>query len=257
MKRLHQHPDIGRLAAFTLIEMIGVLAIMSILASVLVPNVLRSMDRAAVRAEAETLKALGDQVRQYAKIHGVPPTLGTWNTDLGTLADLAAVDILTNRRGNQRRYVLDAGSPSPRLMIISSMRNGLAVPAITTAVQFQTAWQTADHAVPAGWGTWTAISGSGEQLLIERVNLQGLYLSNPALVTITFNTTEATAAGRYSFRPPGATADSGPYAIVPSRTFAPGTILTLYSNGTANYTYAVGTVARTFDLKGSTWIPQP
>ncbi len=82
-------------------------------------------------------------------------------------------------------------------------------------------------------------------------------MDRPALVTITFNTAEATAAGRYSFRPPGATADSGPYAIVPTRTFAPGTILTLYSNGTANYTYAVGTVARTFDLKGSTWIPQP
>ena len=256
MKRTHSQPVLGRSAAFTLIEMIGVLAIMSILASVLVPNVLRSMDRAAVRAEAETLKALGEQVRQYAKINGVPPALGTWNTDLGTLADLAAVDILTNRRGNQRRYVLDAGSPSPRLMIISSMRNGLQIPAISAA-QFQNVWQTADHAVPAGWGTWTVVSGSGEQLLIERVNLQGLYLSNPALVTITFNTAEATAAGRYSFRPPGATADSGPYAIVPTRSFAPGTILTLYSNGTANYTYAVGTVARTFDLKGSTWIPQP
>ena len=243
-------------AAFSLIEMIGVLAIMAIMASVLVPNVLRSMDRAAVRAEAETLKALGEQVRQYAKINGAPPALGTWHTDLGTLADIAAVDIFTNRRGNQRRYVLDAGSPSPRLMIISSMRNGLQIPAITAA-QFQTVWHTADHTVPAGWAAWTAVAGSGEQLLIERVNLQGIYLSNPALVTLTFNTTEATAAGRYSFRPPGATADSGPYPIVPSRTFAPGTILTLYSNGTPNYTYAVGTVARTFDLKGSSWIPQP
>ncbi|OQA41779.1 MAG: hypothetical protein BWY52_02458 [Chloroflexi bacterium ADurb.Bin325] len=256
MKRSHSHPDLGRSAAFTLIEMIGVLAIMAILASVLVPNVLRSMDRAAVRAEAETLKALGEQVRQYAKINGAPPTQGTWDTDLGTLADIASVDIRTNRRGNQRRYVLAAGSPSPRLMIISSMRNGLAIPTISAA-QFQTVWQTADRAVPAGWAAWTAVAGSGEQLLIERVNLQGIYLSNPALVTITFNTTAATAVGRYSFRPPGATADSGPYAIVPSQTFAPGTILTLYSNGTANYTYAVGTVARTFDLSGANWIPQP
>ena len=111
--------------------------------------------------------------------------------------------------------------------------------------------------MPPGWTTWNAAAGSSEQLLIERVNLQSLYQTEPSLVTLTFNTSEATAAGRYSFRPPGATADSGPYAIVPSRTFAPGTILTLYSNGTANYTYAVGTVARTFDLKGSSWIPQP
>jgi len=256
MKRTYNQPHLRPAAAFTLIEMIGVLAIMAIMASVLVPNVLRSIDRAAVRAEGETLKALADQVRLYAKTNGAPPPLATWQTDLGTLADLAPVDILTNRRGVQRRYVLDAGTPSPRLMIISSMRTGLAIPAITTG-QFATVWQTADNAVPTGWTAWTAVAGSGEQLLIERVNLQGIYLSNPAQVTITLNTSEATAVGRYSFRAPGATVESGPYAVVPTRSFAPGTILTLYCNGTPNYSYAVGTVARTFDLKGANWIPQP
>lgn len=256
MKRAAPLSHVRPAAAFTLIEMIGVLAIMAILASVLVPNVLRSLDRAAVDAEAKTLAALGDQVKLYAKINGAPPQLATWQTDLGTLADLAVVDILTNRRGNQRRYILDTGNPSPRLMIISSMRAGLAIPAITAA-QFQTVWQTADKAVPPGWATWAAVANSGEQLLIERVNLQGTYQSYPPTVTITFNTTEATAAGTYSFRVPGAAVDSGPFAIVPSRTFTPGTILTLYSNGVSNYTYAVGSVPRTFDLKTANWIPQP
>ena len=142
-------------------------------------------------------------------------------------------------------------------MILSSLRSGLAIPRISTALQFQRAWEAAERTVPVGWTTWNAAAGSAEQLLIERVNLESLYKTDPALVTLTFNTTEATATSSYSFRLPGATTDSGPYAIVPSRTFAPGTILTLYSNGTPNYTYAVGTVARTFDLKGSSWTPQP
>jgi type II secretory pathway pseudopilin PulG len=257
MKRAAPLFPVRPVAAFTLIEMIGVLAIMAIMASVLVPNVLRSMDRAAVDAEAKTLAALGEQVKLYAKINGAPPALATWQGDLATLADLAAVDIVTNRRGIARSYVLDTSAvPSPRIMIVSSMRGGLPIPPITAA-QFQTVWQTADKAVPAGWTTWTAVSGSGEQLLIERVNLLAVYQTNPATIAITFNTTEATAVGTYSFWAPGAPTDSARFGIPPSRTFAPGTILTLYSNGAVNYTYAVGTVMRTFDLKGANWIPQP
>ena len=257
MKRASSSPFPHAASAFTLIEMIGVLAIMAIVASVLVPNVLRTMDRAAIDAEGKTLDALAEQVKLYAKINGAPPALATWQTDLATLADLAAVDIVTNRRGMARVYILDtSANPVPRLMIVSSMRGGLPIPTITAA-QFQTVWQTADKAVPAGWPTWTAVSGSGEQLLIERVNLRPVYQANPAAVTITFNTAEATVAGTYSFRAPGATLDSGPFAVVPSRSFTPGTVLTLYSNGLPSYTYAVGTVFRTFDLKGAIWIPQP
>ena len=52
---------------FTLIEMIGVLAIMAILAAVITPNALRTLDRAAIRAEADTLHNLGDQVKNFLK----------------------------------------------------------------------------------------------------------------------------------------------------------------------------------------------
>ena len=500
MKRLHQHPDIGRSAAFTLIEMIGVLAIMAIMASVLVPNVLRSMDRAAVRAEAETLKALGEQTKQYLRANGIAPTAANWTTTIGTFADIAPIDIATNKRAMARVYLLEptiAPATAQRAMILSTMRVGLALPTaanIGTAAQFNSLWQTANNAVPStaswgGWSAWTAVINSGEYLLIERINLQPtdnaallaeaeiltalgeqtklyrsangklpgtgvsywyddlgtysnvapaeiaknkrgitrswivdrwstpaqlrvmilssmstslptptastltqfdtiwdntsidrhllierinlqptddaellaeaeiltalgeqtkLYRSSKGMlpgaggtnwyddlgaysdlspaeiaknkrgitrswivdpgaplaqqrvmilssmgaslptgtfdtiwnttggydrhlliervnlravcqttVTITFNTTAAKAVGRYSFRAPGATVDSGPFAVVPTRTFAPGTILTLYSNGVSNYTYAVGTVARTFDLIGTNWTPQP
>ena len=246
-------------AAFTLIEMIGVLAIMAIMASVLVPNALRSMDRAAVRAEADTLKALGEQVKQYTRIHGAPPAVGTWQTDLADLADLAAVDILTNRRGMARNYVLDlAATPAPRLMIISSMRVGLAIPANPSA-QFQSIWQTADKTVPVGWAAWTAVDGSAEQLLIERVNLQPIYQTE--LVNVTLNN-RGTAIVRCSYILPSQPTVPVWQNVPVSPPGAPlllklpaGVRVDLYNTAVQiNYAYVARDPGLTFEFDGTNWI---
>jgi type II secretory pathway pseudopilin PulG len=262
MKRhASQHPDLDRSAAFTLIEMIGVLAIMAIMASVLVPNVLRSMDRAAVRAEAETLKALGEQVRLYTRIYGAPPASGTWQTDLASRADLAAVDILTNRRGMARNYVLDTTTaPVPRLMIISSMRGGLVIPAISAA-QFQSIWQTADKTVPAGWAAWAAVAGSAEQLLIERVNLQPIYQTE--LVNVTFNNRGAVPV-RCSYILPSQPAVTVTQTVPVSPPGLPlplklpaGVRVDLYDTaGKLNYAYVARDPGQAFEFNGTNWIPK-
>ena len=78
-----------RVAAFTLIEMIGVMAIMAILgAAVIVPNGLRVMDRAAVSAEQQTLANLGKQSVKFLGDIGSPPAVATWATDIATYSDL-------------------------------------------------------------------------------------------------------------------------------------------------------------------------
>ena len=77
MKNTRLHPP-SPAAGFTLIEMIGVLAIMGILAGVLVPNALRAIENAAVAAEVKTLHGLGDQVRTYLRTQGTPPPVATW-----------------------------------------------------------------------------------------------------------------------------------------------------------------------------------
>jgi len=205
MKRTHNHPDLGRSAAFTLIEMIGVLAIMAIMASVLVPNVLRSMDRAAVRAEAETLKALGEQVKAYLCTNSMLPVSvwpdlsnlrqRSWCSDVATVADLSTGDIAVNRRNNLRVILFDPREvPAQRIILISSMHSGPALPDSRYApsnTQFDQIWDTQDGQVPPvsswnGWARWQVLDGSNDMwlrhyLLIERIDLRPLFGSHVAI----------------------------------------------------------------------------
>ena len=57
------YPDRG----FTLIELIGMCVIMTILAGVIAPNAMKSIERAAIRAEDQTLTNLGGQVELYLR----------------------------------------------------------------------------------------------------------------------------------------------------------------------------------------------
>jgi len=178
-----------RQQGFTLIEMIGVLAIMAILAAVITPNALRTLDRAAVRAEAETLHNLGEQAKLFLKAKGWAPGLNpiaanrlSWDQDLATFADISPAEILTNKRQMARSYIYEPTASPRRVLIISSMRTGLALPLaanINAVPLFDNIWDTADGAVPpagtswAGWTAWrnTLNGTAGDYLVIERVNL--------------------------------------------------------------------------------------
>lgn len=191
-------------AAFTLIEMIGVLAIMAILASVIVPNVVRTMNRAAIDAEAKTLEALGEQVKLYVTergtlpdptppVTGIPATaqdianLETWNSwcrDLGQFADLSIFDLAVTRRATRRVYLPDPAAPpdrAPRVIILSSMvaDAGFQLPRradVSTAALFQALWDTPTDAIPTvNWADrprWAAMFEGGRHFLIERVDLR-------------------------------------------------------------------------------------
>ena len=231
-------------AGFSLIELIGVLAIMAILASVIAPNTLRSLDRAAVNAESRTLDNLGEQVKLCLRANGTAPTAANWTTTVGSFADISPADIATNRRRINRVYITDpATNPTQRVLILSSMRAGLNLPTaanINTAVRFQDIWQTVDGALPtsaswSGWTAWAAVTNSTDYLLIERVNL------------VLANGTVQTAVNL----PAGST------AILTNR--RPRDRLNLYraaSGATLDYSYVVNIAGRTFDFNGTSWIPQ-
>lgn len=206
-------------AGFSLIEMIGVLAIMAILATIMVPNVLRSLERAAVRAEVETARNLGEQAKLYLRDFGFPPnsaasnpptTVTSWNSQIATYASLSALDIFTNKRQMQRVYVTEPATfPAlpQRALIISSMRTGVApqtaayIGANMTRFNDVWNWNTAAFPTvpPTGWGVWN--NGNIEFLVIERINFSQVYRTDLASYTVILQNLSSTPTLRtVSFR---------------------------------------------------------
>ena len=97
--------------AFTLIEMIGVLAIIAILAAVIAPNVIKQMQSASQDAEEQTLSHLADGFVNYVLENRIIPQsgegTGTWATNIATQMDLPTNKIFQNELGNSRRYWFD------------------------------------------------------------------------------------------------------------------------------------------------------
>jgi prepilin-type N-terminal cleavage/methylation domain-containing protein len=261
----------ARSRGFTLIEMIGVLAIMAIIASVVAPNALRSLDRAAVTAECTSLGNLGDSVKYYLRDNGVAPTAANWTVTLGSYANLSPADLATNTRGMARVYIADPASvPAQRVLILSSMRGGLALPAaaaISTAANFQLVWQTANNSVPpvaswAGWAAWNAVANSGNYLVIERVNLISVYDTDLQSLTLTLNNRGAAAASYNLVLANGTVlgvVNVAPGANVIILNQTPREMINLYRSAggvTLNYSYVLSTTGKTFDFNGVDWIPQ-
>jgi len=282
MKRAAPLSHVSPAAAFTLIEMIGVLAIMAILASVLVPNVLRSLDRAAVDAEAKTLAALGDQVKEYLRVNGAAPSSiwpnlanlaqQSWCSDLAKFSDLPTRDIAVNQRNNMRVIIFEPGAvPAKRIILISSMHAGPALPDSTytpNAVQFQQLWDTQGGQVPPtsswnGWINWQVLDGNNQMwlrhyLLIERIDLRPIYrpidirLWNQGTTTATYWT--RSTIGRHPI---------GKDEIL-TVSLKPADVLYLSpdASGTNPTPYTVqmqtqGQLAPCYVFDGANWIPQP
>lgn len=164
--------------------MIGVLAIMSILAAVIIPNVLKSIDAAAVKAEIQTTQNLAEALKSYWRTNGtipttaIPPATINWGTQLAGAAGLSPHEVVTTQWGSMRTYVVDpASGSSPRIMIISSMRTGLAVPtqiSLNNAARFADVWDTSDGVIPSGasatlWTSWSTVTAPF--LIVQRVKL--------------------------------------------------------------------------------------
>jgi prepilin-type N-terminal cleavage/methylation domain-containing protein len=266
-------PGGGR-AGFSLIEMIGVMAIMAILATILVPNALKRIELAAIDAERSSIKALGEQTKLHFRSRGYLPGLKptapapAWNIDLSSFGSLSPADVLTNRRSNSRSFLYDtASTPFPRVLILSSMRAGLTVPANATPTQFDAFWNAADNSVPGGLAAalfaanW---AGQGDYLLIERVNLKSQLPINR--IVLSANTSVPTTVTYVVLHPNGQNTPGSLTTVTANvtRTMSPdlmvrdGDIVVLRKpDGTDDYRYVVTGQNANFlytDLKG--WLPQ-
>ena len=175
---------------FTLIEMIGVLSILAVLASVAAPSFIKRIDRAALTREVADLATIKDSllldVRQTKSI----PSAGTWVTAVARKSTLPPVGITTTPRGLTRSVMLDTSGwlgtvtlpyvqdtpgvatrpASARMMILSTIARP-ALPSLS-ASDFATIWSTANGVKPSALSSW---GGKGEDLCIERVDLSSLF----------------------------------------------------------------------------------
>jgi len=188
--------------AFTMLEMIGVMAVLLILALALSPILIKQIDRMAGDKEYGQLKAFADAFRQgVVKTKTIPNETG-WDSMIATNLGVQIDQVRVNERSVPRVFLIDpafqvgsttglhppfaqdlngSGNPpvSPRLMMVSSISVYLPVSLVSGLglssgpYAFNNIWDSSEGTVPAGW-TWT---GKGDDLKIQRLNLSDLFYS--------------------------------------------------------------------------------
>ncbi len=188
---------------FSLIEIIGVLAVIMIMAAAIAPALLKQLDKAAQDTEGAALQQIANGLQSYVQDHRRIPGPATFFQDIGGELGWLASDVSTNARRNPRYYLVDpalrlgtntalpyvqtmAGSPNPtnaRVMVVTSLGGPLPTAISTpslTATDFANLWNSTDGSTPAGW----TYGGSFADIKIQRINLTPLFVwltlnSNP------------------------------------------------------------------------------
>jgi len=97
-------------AGFTLVEMIGVLAIIALLAGMLIPRIMEAIRSARVSSTAVSINTLRAAVAQYMTKHNTLGTAGTENYDSILVGDGDLEKAFEARIGTSSDVVLTAGS---------------------------------------------------------------------------------------------------------------------------------------------------
>lgn len=146
-------------AGFTMIEMIGVLAVLSIMVALITPNLIDQLDRAAQDLEEASLKTIGQGVESYLRANEAwPANLAALSPDFVPFGN---TQLSTNDRGYTRYFFAHPDSSSfsngtglaqsaladMRFLLISNV-NSDASPTINNSNQFDTWWNTDETSTP-------------------------------------------------------------------------------------------------------------
>jgi len=144
----------GGATSFTLLEMLGVLAVMSILASVAVPPMLRSMQNAQSVNEDKNLEEIGRALCEAIKAEGRVPNPTVAANAVGGWVTMAAP--YCSMASNSIQYVYPDRTETERRYYILTLNSG--VPTILSP-QSYTVGQTGWSAAPLV-GNWPGIQTS-------------------------------------------------------------------------------------------------
>lgn len=176
-----------RESGFSLLEIIGVLAIMGVMAGAIAPSVFQMIDEGRAAAEEKSLQSLGEALERYVTSNRrVPaPSAGNWDQALAEFSALPQPRIAENDLGFRRSLYLDpefldsgagsfngmiqslgvAAEPfSPRAMIATNLKSNVPT-GLPDAAEFASVWNQS-----AG-----ALLEEDEDLKIERVNLARVF----------------------------------------------------------------------------------
>lgn len=191
---------------FSLIEMIGVIAIMAIAAAVITPNLARRISRANGEKEDQALAVLAESLIRSVRTTQTIPGVSSWTTNIAAQTGLSANDVRyvnPSDTANARVFLIhpsfsptNASGADPlwtqgntgaatvtnaKVLILSSHKTGLALPVssgrASSPAAFDAIWDWSFNATtkapPSGWaGDWT---DNGEYLHVQRVNLASLF----------------------------------------------------------------------------------
>jgi type II secretory pathway pseudopilin PulG len=181
--------------AFSLIELIGVVAVVTIAAAVATPAVIRQMDQAARTKETADLNAISNAIVLQVLSSKTIPSEATWAQTVANWTRFPVSQITTNNRRYARAFLIDTNgwfgtaagalpytqttagaSVAPtnaRVMIIGTIAAGLPVASGKPGnAAFNAIWTTPTGTKPSTWTTW---AGNGEDLFIQRINLDQIF----------------------------------------------------------------------------------
>lgn len=181
----------GSRAGLTLIEMIGVVAILAIVTAAVTPVAVRRMDIAARTKEYSDLTAISNALTTYiVRSNSVPGTNGTaWAAAVAGWLNQPVTNITTNPRRFQRLFMLDPtstlllpynqtgnnGTSAPvnmRVMIVSSIARTNVPPSINFSETWNWNNVLSPTVKPASWSTFP---GNGDDVCIQRINLSQMF----------------------------------------------------------------------------------
>jgi prepilin-type N-terminal cleavage/methylation domain-containing protein len=276
--KLSPHSPKTSVRGFSLIEMVGVIAIMSIAAALITPNLARRISRSNGEKEDQALAVLADGLVRSVRATQTIPGTASWATNIAAQVGLSVNDVRyvnPSDTASARVYLIhpafvptnssttdplwsqgNSGASSvtnARLLIISTHKSNLTLPvssgraASTTA--FDNIWNwnfdATTKASPSGWGN--AWYGNGEYLHVQRINLA------PLFQFATFN--NAHHGTNYPYYQVGSSAATAMTATnVISAYFLEGSIMRLYfTNGTTlQMTHSLGNGVN-FVYESSRW----
>ncbi|MFM2081841.1 MAG: hypothetical protein RL380_532 [Verrucomicrobiota bacterium] len=187
--------NLRRALAFSLVEFIGVLTVIAILAAVSLSVVVKRVDLAAANTEVANLASISNAlVLQILRSNSIPSDT-TWHSNAASWLALPANSVLTNARGYTRKLLIDTNGfgsltlpytqtaaglatlpTSPRFIVVSSLTANLPSGLATKpgATVFNDIWGTTPNKIPTN-SVWTGWTGRGDDLVIQRMSLQPLF----------------------------------------------------------------------------------